>query len=64
MKHGYFVVGKDADGDFTFGKCNTKREVLRDYRFVMNSNDYTDTVKKTFKIVELVEKDITAEVTE
>lgn len=62
MKHGYFVTGKDKDGsEFTFGKNETKRQVLKDYEFVMRSPHYTDAMKKTFKIVELVEKDITAE---
>ena len=63
MKHGYTVVGKESWGEFMSGKHDTKRAVLKTYRFMMDSKQYSDACKKTLKIVELVEKDITAELT-
>lgn len=62
MKHGYMVVGKDGY-EFTSGSYDTKRQVLKTYNFMMNSAQYSDACKKSLRIVELVEKDITAELT-
>jgi hypothetical protein len=61
MKHGYFVMGKDENGEFSFGKCDTKRQAMKSYQYSMNSVNVSDKVKKTLRIVELVEKDITKE---
>ena len=61
MKHGYFVMGKEDGQEFSYGKCETKRQVMKDYAWHMASVNTSDEVKKTLRIVELVEKDITKE---
>lgn len=61
MKHGYYVMGVDEGREFTYGKCDTKHQVRNSYQWSMNDRNITDRVKKTLRIVELVEKDITEE---
>lgn len=61
MKHGFFVMGKEDGREFSYGKCETKRQVMKDYAWHMASVNISDEVKKTLRIVEMVEKDITKE---
>jgi len=61
MKHGFFVMGKDENGEFSYGRNETKHQVMKAYEWSMNSVNIRDEVKKTLRIVELVEKDITKE---
>ena len=61
LKHGFYVMGIDGDTPFSYGKCETKHQVMKSYKFSMNSPHVSDEVKKTLRIVELVEKDITKE---
>jgi hypothetical protein len=62
MKHGFYVMGKDENGhEFSYGKNETKHQVMKAYAWSMASKNITDEVKKTLRIVELVEKDITKE---
>lgn len=64
MKHGYFVMGIDEDGiEFSSGRCEYKRQVFKNYAFLMNSPNTEPEVKKSLRIVEMVEKDITSEFT-
>lgn len=62
MKHGYYVMGIEDGREFTYGKCDTKAQVRDSYLFAMNAHYLTDKVKKSLRIVELVEKDITEEI--
>jgi hypothetical protein len=54
-------MGIEGDTPFSYGKCETKREVMKSYQWSMASVNISDEVKKTLRIVELVEKDITKE---
>ena len=63
MKHGYFVMGKDEGGEFSSGKYEYKRQAFKAYAFLMNSPNTEPEVKKSLRIVEMVEKDITSEFT-
>jgi len=63
MKHGYSVIGIDDGGEFSFGRCETKRQVFKSYASLMKSPNVEPEVKKSLRIVELVEKDITSEFT-
>lgn len=63
MKHGYFVVGENFFGNrFTSGRNDTLAQIKKTYRHMMNSKEYSDQCKQTFRIVELVEQDITEKV--
>lgn len=62
MKHGYYVMGVEDGIEFMYGKCETKYKAKQSYMFSMNDQKVPDEVKKTLKIVELVEKDITEEI--
>jgi len=65
MKHGYYVMGKMPCGtEFTYGKNETKAQAVKSFWFSMNSPFEEAEIKKTLRIVELVEKDITKEVLE
>lgn len=59
MKHGYTVVGRDEQGEFIAGSYDTKSAALQCYTFVRNS----EPTVKSLRIVELVERDITRELT-
>ena len=59
MKHGYTVVGRDDQGEFVAGRYDTKSAAVKCYTFVRN----TEPSVKALRIVELVERDITAELT-
>ena len=61
MKFGYVVTGKDDRMEFTSGEYDTKAQVIKCYKFMMASKQYSDKVKKTFKICEMRAVDITAE---
>ena len=63
MKHGYSVIGIDDGGEFSFGRCEDKRQVFKSYASLMKSSNIEPEVKKSLRIVELVEKDITSEFT-
>ena len=63
MKHGYSVIGIDDGGEFSFGSCETKRQVFKSYASLMKSPNVEPEVKKSLRIVEIVEKDITSEFT-
>jgi hypothetical protein len=54
-------MGKDENGEFSYGRNETKHQVMKAYKWSMNSVNIPDEVKKTLRIVELVEKDITKE---
>lgn len=61
MKHGIVIVGRDDQGkDFSFGSYETPTRALHAYEFCMRSPYITEAEKQTLRIVELVEKDITA----
>jgi ribosomal protein L11 len=55
------VTGLDDGREFTYGKNETKHQAKKSYEFAMKSPHVSDKVKKTLRIVELVEKDITSE---
>ena len=61
MKHGYFVKGYDR-GQFISGRCETKAQVRKAYAFWMKSPHVKESAKKTLRVIELVEVDITDEV--
>lgn len=58
MKHGYFVMGKDGGREFTFGKNETYHQACKAYWFAMSSNHISQEVKKTLRLVELVEREL------
>jgi hypothetical protein len=61
MKHGFYVMGKDENGEFSYGRNETKHQVMKAYEWSMASKNIPDEVKKTLRNVELVDKDITQE---
>lgn len=61
MKFGYVVTGKDDRHEFTSGQYDTKAQVIKNYKWMMASTQYSDKTKKTFKICEIRAVDITAE---
>jgi hypothetical protein len=61
MKFGYIVTGKDQYGEFTSGKCDTKAQIVKTYKFMMAAKQYTDETKKSLKICELRAIDMTNE---
>lgn len=61
LKHGFYVMGVDNGIPFSYGKCDTKHQAMQSYGWSMNSVNVSDEIKKTLRIVELVEKDITKE---
>ena len=63
MKHGYTVVGRDKFGEFMGGSYDTKAAALKCYNFMMKSLRHSDATKRSLRIVELVERDITRELT-
>jgi hypothetical protein len=65
LKHGYIVKGMSEDGqEFSYGKCDTKHQALKSYLRTMNADSISAFEKKTLRIIELVEHDITAELME
>jgi hypothetical protein len=58
MKHGFLVVGRDSDGEFTYGSNDRLSGAIKDYKFAMKSPHVSDEIKKTLRVVELVEKEI------
>ena len=61
MKHGYYVMGVQDGIEFTFSKNSTRHQAKRTYERAMRLRHLSDKEKKTLRIVELVEKDITAD---
>ena len=61
MKFGYMVVGKDEFGEFTSGKYDTKAQIVKTYKSMMASTQYSEKTKKTLKICELRAIDMTSE---
>ena len=62
LKHGYIVKGMSEDGqEFSYGKYDTKHQALKSYLWSMKDINTSAEEKKTLRIVELVEHDITDE---
>ena len=61
MKFGYIVTGKDQFGEFTSGKYETKAQVIKNYKWMMASSQYSEKTKKSFKICEIRAIDMTSE---
>ncbi len=58
MKHGYYVMGDDNGREFTYGKNDTYHQACKSYWFAMSSPHVSEEVKKTLRLVELVEKEL------
>lgn len=57
MKHGFYVMGKEDGREFTFGKNETYHQACKSYWFAKSSPHISEKVKKTLRLVELVEKE-------
>jgi hypothetical protein len=65
LKHGYIVKGMSEDAqEFSYGKCDTKHQALKSYLWSMRDVNTSAEEKRTLRIIELVEHDITAELME
>jgi hypothetical protein len=55
------VKGNDNGREFMYGTNDTYHQVMKQYAWLMASPNVEEEIKKTLRIIELVEKDITKE---